>query len=87
MFQSSFKKQEKHRSQQLKLQKKEESATTKYRKEQLRIKKQEVTVLEAQEKAKENKQKFIDYQRYQELKNTITNNKIKLLFPHMAIFF
>ena len=44
-------------------------------------------MLEAQEKVKENEQKYIDYQRYQELKETMSDNKIKLLFPHMAIYF
>ena len=83
-----MKKQEKHRSQQLKLQKKEASATTKYRKEQLRIKKREVIVLEGQEKAKGNEQKFIDYQRFLELKsNGMTLERIKILFPHMEIYF
>ena len=73
VFESSLRKQEKHCSQQLKKQKKQKKQakeTTEYRKEQLAIKKREITVLEGQEKVKENEQKYIDYQRYQELKNT-----------------
>ena len=70
-----------------KQQKKQAKETTEYRKEQLAIKKREVTVLEGQEKAKVNEQKYIDYQRYEELKNTgMPLERIKILFPHMAIF-
>ena len=66
--------------------KKQAKKTTEYRKEELAIKEQEITVLEGQEKVKENEQKCINYRRYQELKAIMSNNKIKLLFPHMAIF-
>ena len=85
VFESSMRKQEKDRSQQLKQQKKQAKETIEYRKKQLVIKEQEITVLKGQEKVKENKQKYIDYRRYQELKATMLNNKIRLLFPHMAI--
>ena len=83
-----MKKQEKHRSQQLKQQKKQAKETAEFRKEELAIKNREITVLEDQEKAKVNEQKFIDYQRFLELKsNGMTLERIKILFPHMEIYF
>ena len=83
-----MRKQEKDRSQQLKQQKKQAKETTEYRKEELAIKNREITVLEAQKEAKENEQKFIDYKRFLELKNNgMSFERIKILFPHMAIFF